>query len=465
MTSLTKAKEFHFVRDRDREIALHVPSMTVLDLHPAAAELLRNDDRGGAGDFKTKNNLPSAYPRYIISAARSALNRLDVGGHLEPVKLLAIDDQEFPSLLWMHVSHACNMRCVYCFADHGKYNGPSSLMSIQTAQKTIDWVLSNKSSNQKVHVLFFGGEPLLNFEVIKSTVQYATERDAGNSFVWGLITNGILLSREITDFLVGYGVHITVSIDGPAKVQRKLRPRKDGRECSSELESSVKYLLSRSNLPVSVRATVTQENLDLISSFNYFRDLGFRYISLMPALGTCSDRWVLQPGSWSVFLSQLSDIASVIVNRAVHCEFIHVRPLDNYLEKIHSGIVTGNCGAAVEGLAISPEGHLFPCSRFVGIDAFRCGDISEQWDASSGANFKRKSTLTEPRCKDCWARYFCEGGCPYYNFQAHGDPSVPTEDYCSRHIQLTELALLTYAELARRPGVLEAYFGSDLATN
>lgn len=253
-------------------------------------------------------------------------------------------------------------------------------------------------------------------------------------------------------------------MDGPPDVQNRMRPLKNGTDVSVQLETAARYLLAESKVPVSVRATITNENLELIPAFQYFRQLGFRYMSFMPALGLCSDSWTLQDEDWDNYLEQMIWIAEEVVRCAHEGIIIHIRPLDNYLEKINYRIATGNCGAAIEGLAISPEGQIFPCSRFVGEHGFRYGSIGEHWDPASNGSFRIKSTLSFFTCRDCWARFYCEGGCPYYNLKEQHDVCRPTPGFCRHHRQLTELALLTYAQLSERPEAFKSYFGAHNAT-
>lgn len=460
------ARDFHFIERHNSVISLHVPSMTVLDLHPAAAALLRLQATYNSQAESQTQLLPSKYSPGVVNQAIRELDALASDGCFEPVDIAneSIDDT-FPSLIWLHVAHTCNMNCVYCFAGHGTYADSPSIMTLDTARASLDWILKYKKHDERTHILFFGGEPLLNFYTIRATIEHAARCNADKRFVWGIITNGVLLNVEVSDYLIAQGFHITISIDGPPDVQNRLRPLKNGKNVSGQLEAAVRYLLAESGLPVSVRATITHENLDLLSSFEYFRQLGFHYMSFMPTLGLRSDRWTLQNTSWDRYFEQMTLVADEVIRYAFNGDFIHIRPLDNYLEKINFRIATGNCGAAVEGLAISSDGQVFPCSRFVGEHRFGYGYIGERWDPARNAFFRVKSTLSQPECQDCWARFYCEGGCPYYNLKEQYDACRPTPDFCHHYRQLTELALVTYARLAERPETLERYFGEPNTTD
>jgi uncharacterized protein len=234
---------------------------------------------------------------------------------------------------------------------------------------------------------------------------------------------------------------------------------KDSRNAAEDIEKFARYLLKNSKRPVSVRATITCENLKLMNLFDYFKQIGFRYMSFMPALGLQSEYWTLKSTHWTRYFDEFKSVVDEVLNLASLGNYIHVRPIDNLLEKIHFRIATGNCGALEEALAISPDGQVYPCSRFVSEQNFKCCDVGDPWMINQKSILRSKSTLTQPACRECWARYYCEGGCPFYNFMELNDFCQPTTDFCQHHRQFTDLALLTYARLCDKPDMLAGYFG------
>ncbi len=338
-------------------------------------------------------------------------------------KIFGGDDRFLVKSLCLNVSHDCNMRCRYCFAGSGNFGGTRSLMPLETGERAIDFLLKNCGARRHCEIDFFGGEPLINFETVRSLVSYGrAEAERQNKEIkFTLTTNALLLNDEVTDFLNRENISVVLSLDGRPGVNNAMRIiAGTGRGSYSVIRPKISaFVESRNNENYFVRGTFTRHNLDFSRDVLHLADLGYRYISVEPVVGPLSEEWSIKEEDLSVIFQEYE----TLVRDYIHCanegrpfEFFHFNvDLENgpCLPKRLSG-----CGAGHEYMAVTPEGDLFPCHQFVGMAGFRLGSV---WEGVVNmglvSRFRNAHIYNKETCRKCWAKFHCGGGC-HANAQA-----------------------------------------------
>lgn len=326
----------------------------------------------------------------------------------------------------LHIAHDCNLRCAYCFAGTGAFGGHRTLMSYETGKRGIDFVIESSGHRDHCEVDFFGGEPLLNFRVVKDLVAYGRKAaaDQGKTIKFTLTTNGVLLNDEIQDFLEQEDISVVLSLDGRPEIHDRMRPHADGRGSYAEITPRIQKFASRrtGSSPYAVgtyyyvRGTYTHFNLDFDRDVLHIADLGIKQISVEPVVAGPGDDYAFQEGDLDKIREAYDRLGEeVLARRGQKGEFnfFHFNvALDQgpCLIKRLSG-----CGAGHEYVAISPEGDLYPCHQFVGQEAYKMGSL---YDAKPHTlrpelvqDFRSAHVFVKPSCRECWARFACSGGC------------------------------------------------------
>lgn len=326
----------------------------------------------------------------------------------------------------LHVAHDCNLRCEYCFAGTGAFGGSRTLMDLKTGKKGIDFVLESSGHRNQCEVDFFGGEPLLNFRLVKDLVEYGRKAGAAKNktIKFTLTTNGVLLDEEIEDFLEQEEISVVLSLDGRPEVHDRMRPYADGRGSYAEVTPLIKQFATKrpESSPYAigtyyyVRGTYTHFNLDFDRDVLHMADLGIKQISVEPVVASPEDAYAFQEGDLNKILEAYDRLGEeILVRRAQDQDFnfFHFNvALDQgpCLTKRLSG-----CGAGHEYVAISPEGDLYPCHQFVGQEAYKLGSLYDerphQLKATVVKDFRSAHVFAKPSCRECWARFACSGGC------------------------------------------------------
>ncbi|GAB6159102.1 thioether cross-link-forming SCIFF peptide maturase [Desulfotomaculum varum] len=337
--------------------------------------------------------------------------------------------------LCLHAAHDCNLRCKYCFAGQGQFGGPGGLMSAQIGRAAIDFLIEQSGPRKHIEIDFFGGEPLLNFQVIKELVPYGREkaRQAGKEIKYTLTTNGVLLNREVQQFLLENQMAAVLSLDGRPAVHDAMRPAPSGRGSYDLVLPAIQaYVQQEPAAGYYIRGTFTRHNLDFSQDVMHLAELGFRDISVEPVVGGSETDYAFRPEDLPLLLEEYEKLTRLLLARreaGQPINFFHFN-IDlsggPCLPKRLSG-----CGAGYEYLAVTPEGDLFPCHQFVGRPEFWLGhvasgiqkpDIIEQ--------FRQAHIYNKPRCRSCWAKFYCSGGC-HANAQAfNNDLREPYEIGC-----------------------------------
>ena len=352
--------------------------------------------------------------------------------------------------LCLHVAHTCNLSCAYCFASQGKYHGERALMSFEVGKRALDFLVENSGSRRNLEVDFFGGEPLMNWQVVKELVAYARsiEKDAGKNFRFTLTTNGVLLDDEVTDFCNREMHNVVLSLDGRPEVNDRFRVDAAGNGSYSRIVPNFqRFVAKRGDKSYYMRGTYTHYNTDFTRDLFHMADLGFTELSMEPVVCAPDDPCALTEEDFPVLCEQYELLAKEMLRRRREG-----RPITfyHYMIDLKHGPciykrVTG-CGSGTEYMAVTPWGELFPCHQFVGDPKYSLGNI---WDGVTNAaaqeEFRACNAYSRPDCKDCWARLYCSGGCAANSYHATGSIGGVYEYGCRLFKKRMECAIMLQA--------------------
>ena len=327
--------------------------------------------------------------------------------------------------LCLHVAHTCNLNCTYCFAAQGKYHGERALMSFETGKRALDFLVENSGKRRNLEVDFFGGEPLMNFEVVKQLVAYARsiEDKCGKHFRFTLTTNGVLLDDEVTEFANRECHNVVLSLDGRKEVHDRLRKTINGKGSYDTIVPKFqKFVKARGDKGYYVRGTFTHNNTDFTNDIFHMADLGFTELSMEPVVCAPGEEYALTEEDLPVLFEQYEILAKEMLRREREG-----RPFTfyHYMLDLSGGPCIykriSGCGSGTEYLAVTPWGELYPCHQFVGDPKYSMGNI---WDGVTNKalqdEFKLCNAYARPDCKGCWAKLYCSGGCAANAYHATG---------------------------------------------
>jgi uncharacterized protein len=321
-------------------------------------------------------------------------------------------DDETPRTLRsidLHVAHSCNLGCRYCFAGQGDYGAEHGLMTDEVAFRGVDMLVESAHEKDRLNIVFFGGEPLVNFPLIQRTVAYVKEHYGDRPFDYATTTNGTLLTGEIADFLAENEFSVLISMDGVGEVQDALRPYKNGRGTSADIERNVEAI--RDRLPVGARATITRTNLDMVGGCAAFAEVGFNRVHYAPVSTEDQDLRLDEACVDAVY-----DQFLALSDQFVECyRTKQPYPFSGFQSTLHQlrnrMPAHHGCGAGKRLLAVTPEGDLYPCHRFVGVEPWKMGTVWTGIDPVMSERFWSLDTSSREDCTACWARSVCGGGC------------------------------------------------------
>lgn len=329
--------------------------------------------------------------------------------------------------LCLHIAHACNLSCKYCFAEEGLYHGKKAeLMPYEVGKQALDFLVANSGNRRNLEVDFFGGEPLLNFDVVKQLVAYGRELEKTHDkhFRFTLTTNGVLLNDEIMEFANREMDNVVLSIDGRKEIHDMMRPfqRGDG-SYDIILPRFKKFADSRGQQKYYARGTFTHNNLDFSEDVLHLADLGFKQISVEPVVAQSTDDYALQEEDLPKLFEEYDKLAAEMVKRHgtdKDFTFFH------FMIDLEGGPCVykrlSGCGSGTEYMAVTPSGELYPCHQFVGTEGFKMGDV---WTGITNTEmqtqFKGCNVYSRPACKDCFAKFYCSGGCAANAYNFTGD--------------------------------------------
>ncbi len=364
-----------------------------------------------------------------------------------------------------NVSHSCNLSCRYCYAESGRYGGEAGLIDEVTARKYVDFLLDHSGNSDRVGITFFGGEPLLNFPVIVSTVQYGIEKAAarGKRIKFDLTTNATLLDDEKIRFLDENRVMVTVSMDGPRETHDKTRLQKDGSGSYDLVVRKLEPLLK--SRPVPARVTMTRLDLDVTKTVDHLLGLGFQEVGISPVDVHEDEEIGLNEDDMEHLSEEFERAADIYLKTALDGGYYGFTNVTNLLRQFHEGISKAYpCGAGMHLYAGDPDGKLYMCHRLVGRSDYSVGDLSNGIDAEKQTDFLTSvSMLNKEPCQDCWIRYICSGGCYYQSvlhYNDHTRPYLPKCDWLRRWFDKVLGVYVTLLE--QNPSFIEEHTGDSL---
>ncbi len=327
--------------------------------------------------------------------------------------------------LCLHIAHTCNLNCSYCFASQGKYQGERALMSFEVGKQAFDFLVANSGSRRNLEVDFFGGEPLMNWDVVKQLVAYARiiEKEHNKNFRFTLTTNGVLIDDDVIDFLNKEMDNVVLSLDGRKEVHDRFRVDYAGNGSYDKILPKFKKLVdARGGEKYYMRGTFTHHNVDFTNDIFHMADLGFTELSMEPVVCSPDDPSALTEEDLPKLFEQYEILANEMIKRKKEG-----RPFTfyHYMLDLTEGPciykrITG-CGSGTEYMAVTPWGELFPCHQFVGDPKYSLGNI---WDGVTNTavqdEFRKCNAYARPDCKDCWAKLYCSGGCAANAYHATG---------------------------------------------
>ncbi len=432
--------------------AIHVVDAVVYDALDYITD--RNYDR-----VKVMRVLEGRYSPADILEALEAIDELMAEGMLftEDQADSSMFDKREPVVkaMCLHVAHDCNIRCEYCFGDKGAFHGDRGLLSLETGKKAIDFLIANSGSRHNLEIDFFGGEPLLNFEVIKKLVEYgrSVEKDHHKNIRFTITTNGILLDDEKIDYIDEHMGNVILSIDGRPEVNDRMRHTANGKGTYGIITDNYKrFIKKREDRQYYVRGTFTGYNLDFASDVRHLLDEGFGNVSVEPVVAPEDRDYAIRENNLETILQEYDRLAEMYLDAAEQgkpFQFFHFNVDLNQgpcLVKRVSG-----CGAGTEYVAVSPEGDIYPCHQFVGEEAFRLGNVGDsRYENRLFDDFNRAHVYNQEECKNCWAKFYCSGGCHANAFHANGDLMKPYQIGCAMEKKRLECAIGIQAYLADR---------------
>ncbi len=352
--------------------------------------------------------------------------------------------------LCLHIAHDCNLACRYCFAEEGEYHGHRELMSLEVGKRALDFLIENSGSRKNLEVDFFGGEPLMNFDVVKELVKYGREQEKiyNKNFRFTLTTNGVLLNDDIMKFANEEMSNVVLSIDGRKEVNDYMRPSRNGKGSYDViLPKFLEFADSRNQNNYYVRGTFTHHNLDFSEDVKHLAELGFKQISVEPVVSLPSEPYAITEEDIEKVFSEYDNLAKYIIEskkEGKDFNFFHFM-LDLSGGPCVAKRLSG-CGSGTEYLAVTPWGDLYPCHQFVGEDEFLMGNVFDgikQTDLQE--EFKCCNVYAKDKCKDCFAKFYCSGGCAANAYKFHGNINDAYDIGCELQRKRVECAIMIKA--------------------
>lgn len=349
--------------------------------------------------------------------------------------------------LCLHIAHDCNLACRYCFAEEGEYKGRRALMSYEVGKKALDFLIQNSGNRHNLEVDFFGGEPLMNFDVVKQLVEYGRKQEKiyNKKFRFTLTTNGILLNDEIVKFLNQEMSNVVLSMDGRKEVNDAMRPSRNKKgSYDIILPKFQKVAESRNQDNYYVRGTFTHHNLDFSQDVLHLADLGFKQISVEPVVAQLEEDYAIQEQDLPIVFEEYDKLAKAMIQRkkdGKDFNFFH------FMIDLTGGPCVAKrlsgCGSGTEYLAVTPWGDLYPCHQFVGTDEFLMGNVEEGLkNTTLRDEFKQCNVYAKEKCKECFAKFYCSGGCAANSFQFHGNINDAYDIGCELQRKRVECAIM-----------------------
>ena len=349
--------------------------------------------------------------------------------------------------LCLHIAHTCNLNCAYCFASQGKYHGERAIMSYEVGKQALDFLIAHSGSRRNLEVDFFGGEPLMNFQVVKDLVAYARsiEKEKGKNFRFTLTTNGVLVDDDVIQWANQECSNVVLSLDGRKEIHDRFRVDYAGNGSWEKIVPKFqKFVEARGGKDYYMRGTFTHANPDFLKDIQTMLDLGFNELSMEPVVCSAGDPSALTQEDMDVVMDQYEKLAELMLKKDKEGKpftFYH------YMIDLSGGPCIykriSGCGSGTEYMAVTPWGDLYPCHQFVGEERFKLGNI---WDGVTNSSvqdeFAACNVYAHKECRDCWARLYCSGGCAANAYHATGSVTGVYEDGCKLFRKRMECAIM-----------------------
>ncbi len=377
-----------------------------------------------------------------------ALGFLDTPDNYDSLELA---DTDVIKSMCLHAAHDCNLRCKYCFADTGEYHMRNrSLLSTDTGKKALEWLIAKSGNRYNLEVDFFGGEPLLNFPVVKEVVEYGRELEKkyNKHFKFTTTTNAVNMTDEMMDFFNREMDNVVISIDGRKEVHDRMRPTPNNKgSYDLIIDKAKKFAQLREQKQYYIRGTYTRYNLDFANDVLHLADEGFEQLSIEPVVTSADKPYAIREEDLPRIYDEYERLGK---------EYLKRRADGRWFSFFHFTVdLTGGpclrrrltgCGAGNEYVAVTPEGDIYPCHQFVGREGMRMGSVLEEgYDTEIQHTFQRNNVLTKEKCHDCWARFYCSGGCAANAHAFNGDIGKPYDMECQIERKRLECAMAIYA--------------------
>ena len=349
--------------------------------------------------------------------------------------------------LCLHIAHTCNLNCAYCFASQGKYHGDRAVMSFEVGKQALDFLIANSGHRHNLEVDFFGGEPLMNFQVVKDLVAYARsiEKEHNKNFRFTLTTNGVLIDDDVIEFVNKEMSNVVLSLDGRKEVHDRYRVDYAGNGSWEKIVPKFQRLVeARNGQNYYMRGTFTHANPDFVADIQQMLDLGFTELSMEPVVCAPNDPSALTSDDLEIVKGEYEKLAKLMLQRDEEG-----RPFTfyHYMIDLKGGPCIykriSGCGSGTEYMAVTPWGDLYPCHQFVGDEKFLLGNI---WDGVSNTairdDFLSCNVYARPECADCWAKLYCSGGCAANAYHATGSIKGIYESGCELFRKRMECAIM-----------------------
>lgn len=353
----------------------------------------------------------------------------------------------------INISHDCNLRCEYCFAAKGDFGQGRCLMPLETAKKAIDFIIANSGTRRNLEVDFFGGEPLMNFDVVRQTVEYARsiEKKFNKNFRFTITTNGLLLDDEKIDYINREMNNAVLSLDGRKEVNDRLRVTPNGKGCYDIIVPKYQKLVAgRGDKDYYIRGTFTKYNLDFTEDVLHFRELGFDQLSIEPVVSDPKLDYSIKYEDLPRVFEEYERLAQTIIRsrkKGDYYNFFH------FMIDLNQGPCAikrlRGCGCGNEYVAVTPQGDIYPCHQFVGNEDYKMGNLHDgTFNLEMKEDFAKANVYSKENCKNCWAKFYCSGGCNANNFQYEGDIRKSHKTSCELEKKRLECAIMIKAALA-----------------
>ncbi|MBS4534239.1 thioether cross-link-forming SCIFF peptide maturase [Clostridium sp. D2Q-14] len=447
-------KNIHKFKQNNKNIILDINSGSVHLVDELIWDMI---DLYNENDLKEINNILSyKYDKELIKEGYAEIEELEKNDvlfsddiYMESIKY---DQEKVVKALCLHIAHDCNLKCEYCFASQGDFDGDKSLMSLEVGKKALDCLVKNSANRRNLEVDFFGGEPLMNFDVVKELVYYgrSLEKKYDKNFRFTITTNGVLLDKEKMNFINEHMSNVVLSLDGRKDVNDNMRKTVNG-EGSFDIivPKFLDMVRLRGNKDHYVRGTFTSKNLDFSKDIMELYNLGFKSVSVEPVVIEPSQEYAILEKHLGKILDEYDKLSK---------DYIDIKRKDNDFNFFHFTIDlnqgpcaikrASGCGAGVEYLAITPEGYIYPCHQFVGNEKFKLGSLDTGIRNNEIVDkFKEANVYNKEDCKDCWARFYCSGGCHANAYNFNKDIKKPYKIGCEMEKKRIESSISILANL------------------